>query len=160
MLSMNNMPSICSPTGIPFFTEKVPCGFPSPGSDCREEPLDFNELLVPHRAASYCIRAGGDSMMGAGIFAGDILVVDRSIRPVFGDIVVAEYDGGFTVKRLLRPDSQDCKAILHPENPDYDDIHVSENAELTIFGVVSAVVRRIDRSWQRTGEKASRRRIS
>ena len=141
MLSMNTSTAQPSQTEVPFFIEKVPCGFPSPGSDCRESPLDFNELLTPHKAATYCIRAGGDSMVDAGIFAEDILVVDRSIRPIFGDIVVAEYEGGFTVKRLARPTEPGLKAVIHPENPNYPDLPIAETTELIIFGVVSAVVR-------------------
>lgn len=150
MLSMNSSTDIAAHIDIPFFLEKVACGFPSPGSDCREKPLDFNELLTPHKAATYCIRAGGDSMTGAGIFADDILVVDRSIRPLFGDIVVAEYDGGFTVKRLARPTEPELKAVLHPENPKYRDLPISESTELLIFGVVSAVVRCMRRDRKNT----------
>lgn len=93
-------------------------------------------------------------MIGAGIFADDILVVDRSIRPLFGDIVVAEYDGGFTVKRLTRPTGPGLRAVLHPENPKYQDLPISESTELLIFGVVSAVVRCMSRNRKQAAAPA------
>ncbi len=131
---------------ITFFVEKAACGFPSPAADYHEQPLDFNELLVPNRASTYCIRAGGDSMSGAGIMHDDILVVNRAVRPMFGDIVVAEYDGGFTVKRLGKPTDATMQAVLHPENPQYPDLPIGNTTELVIFGVVTAVVRKISRN--------------
>jgi len=81
-------------------------------------------------------------MSGAGIFPNDILVVDRSIRPVKGDIVVAALNGEFTVKRLFR---QHGSIILHPENPDFSDIRVGTEEDFTIFGVVTSVVRQYKR---------------
>lgn len=85
-------------------------------------------------------------MIEAGILDNDILVVDRSIRPIFGDIIVAEYDGGFTVKRLARPNAPGLRAILHPENPKYPDLLIAESTELIIFGVVTSIVRCMERS--------------
>lgn len=93
-------------------------------------------------------------MIGAGIFADDILVVDRSIQPMFGDIVVAEYDGGFTVKRLVRPARPGLRAVLHPENAKYQDLPIEESTELIIFGVVSAVVRCMRRNKKQTTSPA------
>lgn len=79
---------------VPFFLETVRCGFPSPAADSREESLDFNTLLFKHKANTYCLRCSGDSMKLKGIFSGDILVVDRSIRAKSGDVIVAETGGG------------------------------------------------------------------
>ncbi|MDT4762036.1 translesion error-prone DNA polymerase V autoproteolytic subunit [Sphaerochaeta sp. PS] len=123
---------------VPFFLETVRCGFPSPAADSREESLDFNTLLFKHKANTYCLRCSGDSMKLKGIFSGDILVVDRSIRAKSGDVIVAETGGAFTVKTLLLKEG---KAILHPENPDFADIVIAEEEELVLFGVVTAVVR-------------------
>ncbi len=123
---------------IPFFLETVRCGFPSPAQDSREESLDFNALLFKHKANTYCLRCSGDSMKLKGIFSGDILVVDRTLRAKQGDVIVAEISGSFTVKTLL---FENGKAILHAENPDFADIHVEQEEELILFGVVTAVVR-------------------
>ena len=78
----------------------VVAGFPSPAEQYMEPPLDLNELLVKHPAATYFVRVSGDSMTGAGINDGDLLVVDRSFRPADGDIIIACVDGDFTVKIL------------------------------------------------------------
>lgn len=123
---------------IPFFLETVSCGFPSPAQDSREESLDFNALLFKHKANTYCLRCKGDSMKRKGIFSGDILVVDRTLRAKSGDVIVAEVGGSFTVKTLL---IEQGRAILRAENPDFADIHVAQEEELILFGVVTAVVR-------------------
>lgn len=127
---------------VPLFTEHIAAGFPSPASEYEEKELDFNELLVKRRAATYCLRVSGDSMTGAGILPGDILVVDRSVHPADGDIVVASLDGEFTVKRLVRTSRT---AVLRAENPDYKDINVGEDRDFLIFGVVTGVVRTMRR---------------
>ncbi len=128
--------------GIPLFTEHIPAGFPSPAADYEEQDLDFNELLVKRRASTYCLRVSGDSMEGAGILPGDILVVDRSLRPVDGDIVVASLEGAFTVKRL-RISSR--TVVLQAENPRYRDIPISNEEDFLVFGVVTGVVRTMGR---------------
>lgn len=104
--------------GIPFVDMSAPCGFPSPASDYAQEELDLNEFFVTHPAATFVVRAGGDSMRDAGIEPGDLLIVDRAKEPRNGDIVLAFYDGGFTVKRyFLMPDGG---LELRPENADAD----------------------------------------
>ena len=75
----------------------VVAGFPSPAEQYLEPPLDLNELLVKRPAATYFVRVEGDSMSGAGISDGDLLVVDRSLRPADGDVIIASVDGDFTV---------------------------------------------------------------
>ena len=76
----------------------VAAGFPSPAEQYQDAPLDLNELLVKRPAATYFVRVSGDSMVGAGIRPGDLLVVDRALRPADGDIIIASVDGDFTVK--------------------------------------------------------------
>ena len=80
----------------------VVAGFPSPAEQYQEPPLDLNELLVKRPAATYFVRVEGDSMIGAGISDGDLLVVDRSLRPADGDVIIASVDGDFTVKTYRR----------------------------------------------------------
>lgn len=115
------------------------CGFPSPAEDYREDILDFNAYLETNRPTVYALRAKGYSMIGAGIYPDDIIIVDKAKEPVNGSIVVASVDGYFTLKRLLLSPS----IILHAENPDYEDIQLKSLEELEIFGTVTAIVRKL-----------------
>ena len=121
------------PLELPLFLERIPCGFPSPAQDYVEESLDLNRLVVKHPSATYFVRVSGDSMIGAGIGDGDLLVVDRSLKADHGDIVVAAVAGEFTVKELrTRP-----SVVLMPHNPKYKPITFHAEEELQIFGVVT-----------------------
>jgi len=122
---------------LPLFVGKVAAGFPSPADDYVEKTLDLNELLVQKPAATFFVRAQGLSMLGAGIHHNDILVVDRSIEPVSGKVVICALNGELTVKRLERGNN---KWTLNAENPDYSDITVFEDLELVIWGVVTNVI--------------------
>ncbi len=122
---------------LPLFTGKVAAGFPSPADDYIEKTLDLNELLVQKPAATFFVRAEGESMLGAGIHPNDILVVDRSIEPVSGKIVICALDGELTVKRLK---SKDGKLVLAAENPDYPDIAIRGDMDMVIWGVVTNVI--------------------
>lgn len=123
---------------IPYFTEAVKAGFPSPAADYKEDNIDLNSLLIKNKSATYMVRVSGDSMNGAGILPGDILVVDRSLNPNQNDIVIASVDGAFTVKRFVQSHK---KITLHPENPLYEDIVVAEHTDCQFFGVVTSVLR-------------------
>jgi len=122
---------------LPLFNGKVAAGFPSPADDYVEKSLDLNELLVKKPAATFFVRAQGESMLGAGIHPNDILVVDRSIEPVPGKIVICALNGELTVKRLERGNGQ---WQLKAENPAYADIIIHEEVELVIWGVVTNVI--------------------
>ncbi|MEN5015827.1 translesion error-prone DNA polymerase V autoproteolytic subunit [Erwinia sp. Eh17-17] len=118
---------------LPLFIERVPCGFPSPAQDYVEDRLDLNKFAIKHPSATYFIKVSGDSMCGAGIADGDLLIVDRSLTAVHGDIVVAAVAGEFTVKELrTRPSLQ-----LIPHNRHYAAISFFSEEELEIFGVVT-----------------------
>lgn len=93
-------PAICSTLQLPLFISKVSAGFPSPAQNYVEQTLDLNELCIKRPAATFFVRVEGESMIDAGIFHNDILVVDRTMKPLHGDIVVAQVDGEFTVKEL------------------------------------------------------------
>ncbi|GAA0685462.1 MULTISPECIES: translesion error-prone DNA polymerase V autoproteolytic subunit [Marinobacterium] len=130
---------------IPLFLDRVPAGFPSPAQDYIEKTLDLNDLCIRHPAATYFVRAEGDSMIEAGIFSGDILVVDRSLTAEHGDIVIASISGEMTVKQLeTRP-----QVRLMPCNPRYRALNVPEGCDLEIFGVVTNVVHRFRRGSER-----------
>ncbi len=121
---------------IPLFLDRVPAGFPSPASDYCERSLDLNELCITKPAATYFVRASGDSMIDAGISPGDVLVVDRSLEARHGDVVIAEYGGELTVKRLeLKPTVR-----LMPMNKNYLPLLIPEGEDLQVFGVVTTVI--------------------
>lgn len=122
---------------LPLYGSKVPAGFPSPADDYIEKQLDLNEHLIKHPAATFFVRVGGNSMIDAGIHENDILVVDRSITPQSGKIVVAAIDGQLTVKRLNK---QNETLWLMPENPEFAPIEVKEGSEVYIWGVVTNVI--------------------
>ncbi len=123
---------------LPLYTSRVPAGFPSPVDDHLEDAIDLNEHLVQHPAATFFVRVQGDSMIGAGIHHGDLLVIDRSLEPKLGSIVVAVIDGELTVKRLK---IEDNRVWLMPENPAYPPLEIREGMELVIWGVVAHSVR-------------------
>jgi DNA polymerase V len=125
------------PVALPLFSGKVAAGFPSPADDYVEKTLDLNELLVQKPAATFFVRAEGESMLGAGIHPNDILVVDRSIEPVPGKIVICALNGELVVKRLKRQAGQ---WVLGSENPAYRDIVLLEELEVVIWGVVTSVI--------------------
>jgi len=122
---------------IPLFSGKVSAGFPSPADDYVEKNLDLNELLVQKPAATFFVRAQGDSMLGAGIHPNDILVVDRSIEAVTGKVVICALNGELTVKRLVRVNEQ---WQLKAENSDYPDMVIYEELDMVIWGVVTNVI--------------------
>ncbi len=122
---------------LPLFNGKVAAGFPSPADDYVEKNLDLNELLVQKPAATFFVRAQGESMLGAGIHPNDILVVDRSMEAVPGKIVICALNGELTVKRLERDNEQ---WQLKAENPAYPDIFIHEELEMVIWGVVTNVI--------------------
>ncbi|WP_421257633.1 translesion error-prone DNA polymerase V autoproteolytic subunit [Aeromonas sp. 600886] len=124
---------------IPLFLSPAACGFPSPAQDYVEQTIDLNQLCIAHPAATYYVRAAGDSMVEHGIHDGDMLVVDRSSKPVHGSVVVAAVDGEFTVKQLQLSPS----VCLLPGNPAYRPINFSDGQHLEIFGVVTFVIHKM-----------------
>lgn len=123
--------------GLPLYLATVSAGFPSPAEDYIDKRLDLNEHLVRHPAATFFVRADGDSMRDAGVASGDILVVDRAVEARDGHIVVAALDGELTVKRLRR---QNGRLYLAPENPDYAAVEVSPEASFEVWGVVTYII--------------------
>jgi len=121
----------------PLFNCRVSAGFPSPADDYIEQSLDLNQLLIKKPAATFFVRAEGDSMIGAGIHNNDILVVDRSIEAVSNKVVICALDGELTVKRLVKKEGW---VVLMAENPLYPDIQIREETDMTIWGVVTNVI--------------------
>ena len=115
----------------------VEAGFPSPAEEELVDTLSLDELLIQNREASFLLKVTGDSMTGAGILPGDMVIVDRGQTPKSGDIVIAEVDGQWTMKYLRKRGES---VTLIPANPKYKPIKPQH--ELMIAGVVTAVVRK------------------
>lgn len=122
---------------IPVYLSKVQAGFPSPADDYIERYLDFNSEFVKHPAATFITQAVGESMIEAGIFPGDRLLVDRSLEATDGKIVIAAIHGELTVKRLSRKGG---KVQLLPANPDFQPIDITQEEDVVIWGVVTLVL--------------------
>ncbi len=121
----------------PLFVANVPAGFPSPADDYKEEKLDLNKYLIKNPAATYFVRVTGDSMIGAGIHSGDLLVVDRSIEPTDKKVVIANIDGELTVKRIrIRKN----KITKEPENSSFPTQEITSGTEFEVWGVVTNVI--------------------
>jgi DNA polymerase V len=122
---------------LPLFAMPVKAGFPSPAEDYLDKNLDLNEHLIQHPAATFFVRVDGDSMIGAGIHPGDILIVDKSLESSNGKIVIAILNGEFTVKRIR---IEMGKVFLDPENPKFQPIPIHPNCDFRIWGVVTYVI--------------------
>jgi DNA polymerase V len=124
---------------IPLMLFRPPCGFPSPAADYIEDELDIGAYLIKNKAASFWFTVVGRSMEGIGIFNGDKILVDRSITPRAGHVVLAIIDDAFTVKMLAYKGGQ---PELHAASPDYAPIQFKDGQELRIWGVVIASVKK------------------
>jgi DNA polymerase V len=124
----------------PLFSESVQAGFPSPAQDHIERQLDLNEYLVTHPVATFFVRVQGESMAGAGIHSGDILIVDRSLDPVSGKVIVAVLNGEFTVKRLKK---EKGRVWLYPENDDFEPVEIPAESDFEVWGVVTWVIHKV-----------------
>ena len=127
---------------LPLYLSRISAGFPSPADDFMEKKLDLFEELVQHPAATFYVRAEGESMTGAGIFSGDTLIVDRALEPRDGDIVVAVLGGELLVKYLEMRGEQ---LFLRAANPLYKPIEVTEDAGFEVWGVVTNVFHKLRR---------------
>ena len=128
---------------LTFYKEAVECGFPSPARDFTEGTIDLNEELIPRPNSTFIVRARGDSMIDSGIYPGDLLIVDRSLSPRNGSIIIAVLDGELSVKGLKLNNDQ---ATLSSSNPNYSDVIVSEEMDFTIWGVCTNVVHNLTSS--------------
>jgi len=120
-------------TQTPLYASQPAAGFPAPGDDLVEQPLNINDLLVKNESSTFFVRVSGDSMEGARIFDGDVLVVDRAVEPKDGLIVVAAIYGELVVKRLKQ---QADRLLLVSENSKYQPIVVNDVEGCYVWGVV------------------------
>ncbi|WP_426154087.1 LexA family protein [Pseudomonas sp. DC3000-4b1] len=123
---------------LPFFAYRVPAGFPSPAADHLEKHISLDELFDLRAPHIYLVKIDGDSMMGAGLFSGDLVIVDRGREARHGDIVIAALNGEPVCKRLH---CKGTEVILQSENPAYPQRFILESDEMAIWGVVRYSVR-------------------
>lgn len=122
---------------IRLYRDRLSAGFPSPAEDYIDSSLDLNELCIQHPAASYFVRVSGHSMLDAGVNDGDLVIIDRSIEPRHGHIVVAAVDGELTLKRLVTSP----KRQLVPENSNYSPISLDGESDIQLHGVATWLIR-------------------
>ena len=120
--------------------EGISAGFPSPADDFKEIRISLDKELVKNKEATFYARVDGDSMIGAGLEDGDLLVIDRSLNPENGKIAICLVDGDFTVKRIKKEKN---KLFLIPENKKYEKIEIKEENELIIWGIVEYVIKKV-----------------
>ena len=125
---------------IPFYQSNVPAGFPSPAEDFIDLDLNLQEYLVQHPSATFCVRVTGDSMENAGIYSGDVMVVDRALEPQNNTIVLAVLDGEFTVKRIQKKGQE---LYLIPENSKFKPIQITEEMNFQVWGVVTHIIHKV-----------------
>ena len=125
---------------IPFYQSNVPAGFPSPAEDFMDLDLNLQEYLVQHPSATFCVRVTGDSMQNAGIYSGDVMVVDRALEAQNNTIVLAILDGEFTVKRIQKKGQE---LYLKPENSKFKPIQITEEMNFQVWGVVTHIIHKI-----------------
>jgi DNA polymerase V len=130
-------PTETLPTNLPLFSTQVEAGFPSVADDHIEQTLDLQRYLIPRPAATFFVKAKGESMVGAGIFPGDLLIVDKSLQAKSGSIIIALYQGEFTVKRLIIEQGQ---GYLKAENPAFPTIAITHIESFEIWGTVTHVI--------------------
>ncbi|WP_442786894.1 LexA family protein [Flavobacterium suncheonense] len=127
-----------NPSEVPFVSSGIKAGFPSPAADFDGTKISLDKIVIKHKEATFYAKASGNSMIGAGIDDGDILVIDRSLEPAHNKIAVCFIDGEFTVKRIQI--EKDC-VYLMPENKAYKPIKVTEDNDLLIWGIVTHVLK-------------------
>ena len=123
---------------LPFFESRVQAGFPSPCDDFCEATLDLNTHLILHKATTFFVEVTGDTMKDVGIFPGDLLVVDHSLAPTRGKIVIALLNGAIRVRRF---ETTKNRILLCSENETNPDIIVTEEDSFSTWGVVTNVLR-------------------
>ena len=126
--------------GQVLIEQGISAGFPSPADDFKEIRISLDKEIVKNEEATFYARVDGESMLGAGLSDGDLIVIDRSEEPKNGSVAVCFLDGEFTVKRLKIKNEE---IYLMPENSRYSPIKIDEGNELSIWGIVTYVVKKM-----------------
>lgn len=125
---------------IPFFDVGVAAGNPSYVQEYFPDSINISEELVKNPKATFCVRVSGQSMVGAGIDDGDLLIVDKEIEARDGQIILAVINGDYTVKRLLKKEDA---YYLQPENPDFEPLRITQFMDFRIWGVVTGLIKKL-----------------
>ncbi|WP_396153533.1 LexA family protein [Flavobacterium sp.] len=134
------IPNTESNLDMPYISSGIKAGFPSPAADFDGTRVSIDQIVVKNALATFYAKANGNSMTGAGIDDGDILVIDKSIEPQDGKIAVCFIDGEFTVKRIK---VQENSLLLLPENKLFEPIEITEENNFIIWGIVTFVVKKL-----------------
>lgn len=126
---------------IPLFEATVQAGEPSYVSEFFESTINLSQELIPNPKASFCVRVNGQSMLGAGIESGDLLIVDKEREAEHNQIILAVINGDYTVKRLLMSNGE---VYLKPENPDFEPLKVTTFMDFRIWGVVTGIIKKVN----------------
>ncbi|MEN9326169.1 MAG: Protein UmuD [Bacteroidota bacterium] len=144
MLAQNKLsffiPNTESNLEMPYISSGIKAGFPSPAADFDGTRISIDQIVVKNALATFYAKANGNSMTGAGIDDGDILVIDKSIEPQDGKIAVCFIDGEFTVKRIK---VQENSLLLLPENKLFEPIEITQENDFIIWGIVTFVVKKL-----------------
>ena len=133
-------PDFTSELELPFVDAGIKAGFPSPADDFIELSIDLNKEYIKNRDTTFYAKVKGDSMKNAGIFDGDLLIIDKSLEPQNNKIAICQIDGEFTVKRIKVTKEE---VFLMPENKLFDPIKVTEENQLIIWGIVTYVIKKV-----------------
>ena len=133
-------PNLDESHSIPLTNNNISAGFPSPADDFKEIRISLDKEIIKNEEATFYARVDGESMLGAGLNDGDLIVIDRSEEPKNGSIAVCFLDGEFTVKRLKLKNKE---IYLMPENSKYSPIKSGEGNELSIWGIVTYVIKKM-----------------
>ncbi|CAM3573878.1 translesion error-prone DNA polymerase V autoproteolytic subunit [Flavobacterium gelidilacus] len=134
------LPDLENQIELPYISSGIKAGFPSPAADFDESKISLDNVLVKNKEATFYAKASGNSMIGAGIDNGDILVIDRSLEPQNNKIAICYLDGEFTVKRIK---IEGDNVFLMPENKNYKPIQIAEENDLIIWGIVTYVIKKV-----------------
>ncbi len=124
---------------LPLFQSLVQAGFPSPAEDFTDTKLDLNQFLIKHPSSTFFVRVTGDSMVEAGIFENDLVIVDRSLTPASGQIILAVVEGEFTIKKFVK---QKNDIWLYPANSNYEPTKILEGIGFQVWGVVTYTIKK------------------
>lgn len=127
---------------LPYADEGIHAGFPSPAQDYMSESIDLNKELIHNKETTFYAKVEGNSMMDAGIYNGDYVVIDKSLEANDGDYIAAYIDGEFTLKQLKRDAENNCVWLI-PHNPAFEPIKVTEENNFMVWGVVTNIIRRL-----------------
>ena len=134
------IPKPSSGEGTIIINSGIAAGFPSPADDFKQNRISLDSELVKNEEATFYARVSGESMQGAGLDDGDLLVIDRSLEPIDNKIAVCFIDGEFTVKRLKVTKDE---VLLIPENSNYQAIQITEENDFVIWGIVTNVIKKV-----------------